>query len=45
MSLHLPVLWPLGMTPNLLICRGGNASASASLKGPSIRPSERSFSK
>ena len=43
MSLYLPVLWPLGTTPNLLIWRGGNLPSSASEKGPSMRPRERSL--
>ena len=41
MSLHSPVLCPLGITPNLLICREGRALTL--LNGPSMRLRLHSF--
>ena len=35
-NLHLPVLWTLGITPNLLMCNGGRPSVE--WNGPAIRP-------
>ena len=38
---HLPVLWPLGITPKQLMWVPGGTSAA--VEGPSILPKDSSF--